>query len=901
MRDAAGNLPRPYLRHPAPPPAKRFRGHNAGLFAAAVVLALLSSDSPSAPPAKDSSPPRADLNRAAWATEYQPRDTNSETASIGDHQCRLWAVIGGASCDSLLNDQLVTGTHSLMLLGEANPDGWGLTYFSPVLQSVGWEGPAIVRGGPAANNAYDQRFISAVAKMLTLDPTCALAHIRRSSGTHTGVPDPHPFWRDGLALAHNGLISATDLTTLLESDDPDFLDTHPADYRSPYIDSELLLLYLLKLRQSGVEPGVLPRSDELGGRASSEQSRSRALPDVINRAIFNLHDDGAIQTAANIAVTNGDTLIGVRFDSGDTENYKLRYRELPDGWVLASEPLGSDTTGWSEFPPKSLGIFTRTAPPQFVTIFPPPDPYLVIDSVIVDDDQIGDSYGNGDGDCDAAERIELIITLHNQGYEPATNVRATLTTTDTLCQILDAEEIYGDIAVDSTLACQEDFDIYINASCPDEHVVPLTLNIECDGPRVWQRTYDLTINAPRIDVDHYVIDDLTTGNGNGRIEPGESFRLSTALVNRGADVATNLQIALEIINPHATIDQGLAQLDTLPSGGIAFPSPPFEVAVGSDCPAWDVLYGHLSIQGDGQLDTATDFMMPVGGFYDDIESGSGNWATYLVHSGYTNQWHRSDARNYTSGGSWSWKFGGSGTNHYSNLAAGALESEAVPLHAYSYLRFRYWAEAETSVTYPGYCYDGGMVELMAGDSAWQQIFPVGGYPYQIRNVDGTSPLLPHTGVYSGSVDWKEALFEITGYSGDGKFRFVFGSDDGNTREGWYIDNVEFFGADTLWPADAGGGMPLILHPSLGQSRPNPGTPGMRIQFAVPKTGPVGIEIYDITGRLVRTLVSGSLPAGRHDIQWDGLDRGGREAAAGTYLYRFSCDGFTTTRRLVLLR
>jgi predicted glutamine amidotransferase len=813
-----------------------------------------------------------------------------------DHECRFWSMIGVSAADSLFDDQLVGGTHSLKTLGDDNPNGWGLAYFSPPLQSAGWEGPALVRGGPPANHAYDSRYDDAVARMLALDPTCAIVHLRYSSGAHTGVPDPQPFWRDGLALAHNGRFTVTDVVALLEADDPDYLDTHPPDYTNAYIDTELMLLYILKLREVGVDLGRPATADEAdGGR-----SRSHALPDVISRAILRIYDTGAIVNAANCVVTTGDTLIGVRFDLNDAELFKLRYRAVGAGWVIASQPVGTDTTGWEAIPPKSMGIFTASGPPEFVTIYPPPDPSLVIDSLRIDDDNVGESHGNGDGDCDAGERIELVITLLNEGYETAVNSHATLTTADTLCQVLDAEELYGDIPGGGTLPCQEDFDICIDPACPDGHHVSLTLTVECDGPYVWERSFDLEIHAPVIAVEHYVIDDVGTGNGNGRIEPGEHFRITTTLVNRGPEPAGDLVITLGIPHPQVSILQARATLDTLPTGGVATPAPPFEVALGSGCPAWDVLYGRLTIQGKRELNTAADLLMPVGGFYDDVEAGQGGWTTYVIDPEFVNQWHRSSARNYTPGGGWSWKFGSTGTGHYANSAAGALESGPVPLHAHSYLRFRHWMEAEASVNYPGYCYDGGFVELSTDGTTWQQIFPVGGYPLLIRNVAGAGPFPPNMGAYSGNIVWEEALFEIHDYSGTGRFRFVFGTDGGTTREGWYIDNVEFFGGETLW-AGSDDPTPLILHPALGPSRPNPGPPGMRIQFDVPARGAVGLDIYDVAGRRVRTLVAGTLPAGRHDVTWDGRDQGDRPVAAGTYFYRLSCAGVSATHRLVLVR
>lgn len=818
-------------------------------------------------------------------------DTPPDPCATG-HACRFWGAIGDALSDSLITDHLLTGDHSLKGLGSANPHGWGLSYFSPILDAAGWIGPAFARGGPQADHEFDARYDEAVAQLLALDPVCAIAHVRYSSGTHTGVPNPHPFWRDGIALAHNGSIHVDRLVALLEADDPDFLTTHPPDYTSPHIDSELFLLYILEQRELGVATA----------RGSGDHGlRSRALHDAVKQAVFRIYDAGALTVAANCLVANGDTLVAVRFDEDDAERYRVRYREVAGSWVVASEPLGTDTTGWGEIPPKHLGIFTPLAPPEFVRIFPPSGPYLVLADTLIDDDLVGESLGNGDGDCDVGERIELILSLRNEGFETAFNTQATLSTTDSLCQILDDYEEYGDIPVGAEQPCLEDFDLLIDPRCPDGHRLDFTLHVECDSAQAWNRDFSLDVQAPVITLDSYAVYDVVGGNGNGRIDPGERFMLATTLANDGGEQATGLTILLDVQHPYVTILQGVATLDTLAVGGAGDPAPLFELEVAADCPDPDVIVAELLISADWDWGTAVEFPMPIGGFFDDMEAGPGGWTTYVVTGGFINQWHLSNFRNYTPGGEWSWKFGAAGGSDYGSNADGALESEPVTLRTHSWLRFRHWMAAETSDSYAGYCYDGGFVEISLDDGeTWEQILPVGGYPYLIRNADGSSPFPAETPAYSGVIEWQAAIFELAAETGEARFRFRFGSDDSVTDEGWYIDDVEFFGTDSLW-AGADEALPLDLHPSLGFSRPNPGGPGLRIDFRLPSSRPVRLQIFDVGGRVVRTLLDGRADGGAHSIRWDGRDDSGQQLASGSYFYRFEAGETVETRRLVLVR
>ncbi|MBD3237319.1 MAG: hypothetical protein GF330_11485 [Candidatus Eisenbacteria bacterium] len=802
------------------------------------------------------------------------------------HNCRFWGAIGASLSDSLIDDHLRSGEFSLKALGSSNPNGWGLGIYAPALAAAGWEGPAILRGGPPADHPHDLRYDAGISQMQALDPTCAIAHVRYSSGSHSTVPDPHPFLRGGITLCHNGRVYAEEMIPLLEADDPDFLTTHPLDYTDPAIDSELLTLYIVKLLESGVPDG--------------DGGTTFALGEVVREAIFRIYDNGALWTGANCLVSNGDTLVGVRFDHDEIEMFRLRYAQIAGSWVVASEAVGSDTTGWETVPPKHLGLFTPQAPPELVRIYPPSGAYLVVSDSAIDDDGDGGSDGNSDGDADAGETIELSVTLRNDGFEDAVAVHATLQTADSLCQIIDDYEEFGDIPVGETRECLEDFDLWIDPRAADGHLLELTLHIECNGGEEWNRDLPLEICAPRLSADGYEIDDSAGGNGNGRIDPGEQIAVTVTLRNDGHEHASGIEVTLDVSHPEVEVLEGFATLDSLRTGESLPLAPPFLLQVSPDCPDPDVITAELEVAADWGIGVQLAIPMPVGGIYDDMESGPGGWSHYVVTGGYQDQWHRSDQRNYTPGGAWSWKFGATGGGDYAHLSDGALESQTVTLRRSSYLRFRHWMEAEESGSYPGYCYDGGIVEMNLDDGGWEQIFPVGGYTHLIRNTDETGPFPPETPAYSGNLAWEEAVFELLGQTGQVRFRLRFGSDDAIAEEGWYIDEVEFFGTDSLW-AGAEEGAALELHPALGQSRPNPGGPGLRIAFRVPARQTVQLRIFDVNGRAVRELLDGTVPPGPQSIAWNGRDDAGRTLPAGAYFYRLETPGLRETRRLVLLR
>lgn len=88
---------------------------------------------------------------------------------------------------------------------------------------------------------------------------------------------------------------------------------------------------------------------------------------------------------------------------------------------------------------------------------------------------------------------------------------------------------------------------------------------------------------------------------------------------------------------------------------------------------------------------------------------------------------------------------------------------------------------------------------------------------------------------------------------------------------------------------------------LHANRPNPFNPETTIRFDLPSPEHVRLNIYNINGRLVRTLADERFPTGYHQTVWDGADSGGRPAASGVYFFRIETGNRTSTRKMVLIR
>jgi hypothetical protein len=109
---------------------------------------------------------------------------------------------------------------------------------------------------------------------------------------------------------------------------------------------------------------------------------------------------------------------------------------------------------------------------------------------------------------------------------------------------------------------------------------------------------------------------------------------------------------------------------------------------------------------------------------------------------------------------------------------------------------------------------------------------------------------------------------------------------------WFWHDVNCFITET-------DDVPLVN--TLAQNFPNPFNPSTTIRFGVKEKGRVTLRVYDVAGRLVRTLVDEVRDAGSYREVWDGTNKHGSGVASGVYFYRMNAKGFEQTRKMVILK
>ena len=108
--------------------------------------------------------------------------------------------------------------------------------------------------------------------------------------------------------------------------------------------------------------------------------------------------------------------------------------------------------------------------------------------------------------------------------------------------------------------------------------------------------------------------------------------------------------------------------------------------------------------------------------------------------------------------------------------------------------------------------------------------------------------------------------------------------------GWYPTDVKL--SDNTVPKEY----------ALNQNYPNPFNPTTTISFALPARDVVRLEVYDLLGKLVATIVDGKeLNAGTYNVMWDGKDRDGVRMSSGVYLYRIQTSSFSSVKKMMMLK
>ena len=514
--------------------------------------------------------------------------------------------------------------------------------------------------------------------------------------------------------------------------------------------------------------------------------------------------------------------------------------------------------------------------------------------------------GNNNGAADPGESVTMPVTLKNWGL-PATGVSATLSTTDPYITISSNYSTYPDMGLNGTGTSSTPYAFSSSPSTPAAHVVTFTLTIVSTG---YDTTATFTVRigeAPILLVDDdngatyetYYKDALNAngyGYANWVVKTQGSPSLSELSKRKVVIWFTSLQATVTLTGVDET-NLG----NYLNAGGSLFFSSEeylterFETFAHNYLHVQDFVMDAISSSETGVAgDTVSNGMnltmsYPFGNYSDDIFPDANSRGIFIN----------------------------------STLNPGALRYPAVGTSAYKVVFFAFPFEAIANGTAPNNrsTVMKRVVDWLLAPQDYQPpsvavSSPNGGEEWDVGSehaitwtasdnvrvdsisiycsLDGGSTFpdtvamgLPNTSSYNWLVPdtpSDSCVIKVVAY-------------DNSLNEGMDVSNA-LFAIKSITGIE---GAPKVAGFGLMQNHPNPFNPLTNIEFNLSETARVTLRIYDVSGKLVKTLVAETMSDGLHRVVWRGDDEEGRGAASGVYVCRLESNGRKDIRKMVLLR
>ena len=346
---------------------------------------------------------------------------------------------------------------------------------------------------------------------------------------------------------------------------------------------------------------------------------------------------------------------------------------------------------------------------------------------------------------------------------------------------------------------------------------------------------------------------VTEAGPNDVADPGETVHLIVELENLGTLGATALSASLSTSTNLVQITQASSGYNDLPIGGSGSNLVDFEVAVDANFVCGDPIALRLVVDYEGGISGSTQLTFAIG-------TGVPQGAAESVSP---------------------------------NLAI----PDNDPTGVVSSLAVRGTGANVTN----GFNLDIELVHTWIGDLIVTLESPSGTSVILHSRAGGSADNI--IGNYPLTLTPSQSLSTLVGEPLDGMWSLSISDNAGQdlgTLVSWGINDVSGWDCDDIASAVGDGALPTRF--AVAQNHPNPFNPSTSISFAVPENaGVVNLAIFDVSGRLVRTLESGSLAAGTYTRVWNGRDAQGRAVSSGTYFYRLAGNDFSESKKMILIQ
>jgi len=217
------------------------------------------------------------------------------------------------------------------------------------------------------------------------------------------------------------------------------------------------------------------------------------------------------------------------------------------------------------------------------------------------------------------ESVGLDVTLENIGAADAVGVSGVLSIVDPYVTITDDSESFGDIPTGGTASVTDAYAVDLATVLPDQHLLRFDLEVSGTARDTWLSYLDLVVDAPDLSAGLAIVDDSAGGNGNGRLDPGESVELIVPVDNAGHAASPGGTATLGSTSGYVTITDGSDPIGPIAAGGSADAN--FTLDVSPDAPVGTPVDFAFDLDAGGYL-VEDDFVYMVGLVLEDFESAS---------------------------------------------------------------------------------------------------------------------------------------------------------------------------------------------------------------------------------------------------------------------------------------
>lgn len=425
-----------------------------------------------------------------------------------------------------------------------------------------------------------------------------------------------------------------------------------------------------------------------------------------------------------------------------------------------------------------------------VPIVPASGPYINYAS-----HSINDAAGNNNGQADYGESMLLSISVENVGVATATSVVGTIASTNPFITITDNTYTYGNVNAGVTAAGANGYALSISNTVPDQEVINISM-LNTSGSNSWNSNFNLIANAPSLSIGTLSLTELS-GNGNGKADPDESLSLLIPSLNNGHAAHINTIASISTTSSYVTIVTNTDNLGSLAASGSIDAN--FSIDISPTCPLGTSVDITMTLGSGAYLVTRT-FYIRVGQADEDFETGD-----------------------FTQ---WAWTFSGNQpwvittVNPYEGTdcaKSGTLSSSQS-----STMQIIMTAQAPDSISF------------------YRKVSSEQDYDFLKFYIDGTEK-----GSWSGEIGWERFAYAVT--AAQHTYKWTYATDymiENGDNTAW-VDYVIFPPVPT----------PANINESIDFSfnvYPNPADDQLLVLIIASGNDAINVEMYDLTGRIVKS-------------------------------------------------